>query len=279
MNFNTNEKTDDQVEIIMADALEKYGYDFTGYSRASFKRRIVRLYTLDKMRNFAQFRHKLRSDVEYFNRFLENITINVTEMFRDSNFYIALREQIFPNLGTFPFIRIWVAGCSTGEEAYSVAIILKELNLLKKSLIYATDINKVVLEKGAQGMFPINKMKQYSENYNVSGGTENFSEYYTANYSLAQFNNELREKIVFSSHNLVSDKSFNEFQLILCRNVLIYFDHLLQTKVFTLFDESLDNLGYLALGTKESLENHFVRKGYKRIFPEKIWRKMTNADI
>lgn len=279
MDFNATDNTDEQVETIMGDALEMYGYDFTGYSRASFKRRVIRLYTLDKMRNFAQFRYQLRSDPAYFNRFLEHITINVTEMFRDINFYITLREKVLPNLGTYPFIRLWVAGCSTGEEAYSVAILLKELRLLKKSLIYATDINEVVLEKGALGMFPMNKMKQYSENYIASGGSANFSDYYTANYSLAKFNNELKEKIVFSTHNLASDNSFNEFQLILCRNVLIYFDKELQTKVLTLFDESLDNLGYLALGSKESLENHFVKKGYQRILSEKIWRKMINADM
>ncbi len=267
---------DDQIDTLMADAFDIYGYDFSGYSRASFKRRILRLYALDKMVSFAEFRYKLRSDAGYFNRFLEQVTINVTEMFRDPGFYRYVREEIMPNLGTYPFIRIWVAGCSTGEEAYSMAILLKEFNLLRKSLIYATDINSFVLEKGAKAMFPMNKMKQYSENYIESGGREDFSNYYTANYSLAKFNEALRDKIVFSTHNLVSDTSFNEFQLILCRNVLIYFDRELQSKVFTLFDESLDTFGYLALGTKETLSEKSLNKKYKKTGNEKIWRKISN---
>ncbi|MEO7315654.1 MAG: protein-glutamate O-methyltransferase CheR [Ginsengibacter sp.] len=276
MTFGSTEKLDEQIDILMADAFEVYGYDFSGYSRASFKRRILRLFVLDKMVSFAEFRYKIRSEAGYFNRFLEQVTINVTEMFRDPDFYKCMRDEILPNLGTYPFIRIWVAGCSTGEEAYSMAILLKELNLLRKSLIYATDINSFVLEKGAKAMFPMNKMKQYSENYIESGGREDFSEYYIANYTLAKLNGELREKIVFSTHNLVSDKSFNEFQLILCRNVLIYFDRELQSKVFTLFDESLDTFGYLALGTKETLIEKSSNKKYKKLENEKIWRKISN---
>lgn len=277
MNYSTTEKIEEQIDILTADAFELYGYDFSGYSRASFKRRVLRLYVLDKMVSFAEFRYKIRSDAGYFNRFLQQVTINVTEMFRDPAFYLNLREEILPNLGTSPFIRIWVAGCSTGEEAYSIAIVLKELNLLRKSLIYATDINSSVLEKGALAMFPMNKMKQYSENYIESGGREDFSDYYTANYSLAKFNQEFRDKIVFSTHNLVSDTSFNEFQLILCRNVLIYFDRTLQSKVFTLFDESLDTFGYLALGSKESLSKPSLTAKYKKVGDQKIWRKISNV--
>lgn len=276
MMYSSIEKIDEQIDTLMSDAFELYGYDFSGYSKASFKRRILRLYTLDKMLSFAEFRYKLRSDAGYFNRFLEQVTINVTEMFRDPEFYRTLREKILPNLGTYPFIRIWIAGCSTGEEAYSIAILLKELNLLRKSLIYATDINSFVLEKGAKAIFPIHKMKQYSENYFLSGGREEFSDYYTANYSLAKLNKDLRDKIVFSTHNLVSDKSFNEFQLILCRNVLIYFDRKLQSDVFKLFDESLDTFGYIALGTKESLAEQTQYKKYKKIGDQKIWRKISN---
>ncbi|RZL50440.1 MAG: protein-glutamate O-methyltransferase CheR [Pedobacter sp.] len=266
---------DDQVEILINDVLEQYGYDFTGYSRASLKRRLLRLYGLDRQVSFAEFRYKIGNDSVYFRRFVEQITVNVTEMFRDPTFYKALRSKVLPNLGTYPFIRIWLAGCSTGEEAYSVAIVLKELNLLHKSLIYATDINPTVLEKAAQGMFPLSQMKQYSENYIASGGTNEFSSYYSANYSLAKFDEDLREKMIFSSHNLVSDHSFNEFQLILCRNVLIYFDRDLQFKVLQLFDNSLDNLGYLALGTKETTDFSPISKRYKRLETEKIWRKIS----
>lgn len=266
--------TDEQVEILINDVLEQYGYDFTGYSRASLKRRLQRLYGLDKQVSFAEFRYKINNDNLYFKRFVEQITVNVTEMFRDPAFYKTLRDKVLPNLGTYPFIRIWLAGCSTGEEAYSMAIVLKELNLLNKSLIYATDINPTVLEKAAQGMFPISQMKQYSENYIASGGIKDFSSYYAANYSLAKFDNDLKAKMIFSTHNLVSDHSFNEFQLILCRNVLIYFDRELQFKVLQLFDNSLDNLGYLALGSKETTDFSPISKRYKRLETEKIWRKI-----
>jgi len=259
---------------LLNDVLETHGYDFLEYSHASIKRRITRLYALDSFVSFAEFRYTVRTDKQYFKRFLEEITVNVTEMFRDPSFYKALRNDVLPVLGTYPFIRIWVAGCSTGEEAYSLAILLKELNLLNKSLIYATDINPSVLEKAKKGMFPLNYLKQYSENYLQSGGTKDFSTYYTANYSLAKFDECLSSKMIFSTHNLVSDHSFNEFQLILCRNVLIYFDKDLQHKVFNLFDNSIENLGYLALGSKESLEFWPKAKAYKRIKQEKIWRKL-----
>jgi len=264
----------EQVELLLNDVLETHGYDFLEYSHASIKRRITRLYALDSFVSFAEFRYTVKTDKQYFKRFLEEITVNVTEMFRDPSFYKALRNDVLPVLGTYPFIRIWVAGCSTGEEAFSLAILLKELNLLNKSLIYATDINPSVLEKAKKGMFPLNYLKQYSENYLQSGGTKDFSTYYTANYSLAKFDESLSSKMIFSTHNLVSDHSFNEFQLILCRNVLIYFDKDLQHKVFNLFDNSIENLGYLALGSKESLDFWPKAKGYKRIKQEKIWRKL-----
>lgn len=267
--------TDEQVETLINDVLENYGYDFTGYSRASLKRRLNRLYSLDKQVSFAEFRYKIGNEPIYFKRFVEQITVNVTEMFRDPNFYKTLRDHVLPSLGTYPFIRIWLAGCSTGEEAYSMAIVLRELNLLKKALIYATDINPTVLEKAAQGMFPLSQMKQYSENYIASGGIKDFSSYYSANYSLAKFDSELKEKIIFSTHNLVSDHSFNEFQLILCRNVLIYFDRDLQYKVLQLFDNSLENLGYLALGTKETTDFSPISKRYKKLDSDKIWRKIS----
>ncbi len=229
---------------------------------------------MDKILGFTEFRFKILHDSYYFKRFVEQITVNVTEMFRDPTFFKTLREEVLPRLGTYPFIRIWIAGCSTGEEAYSISILLKELNLLHKSLIYATDLNPVVLEKAGQGMFPLSYMKQYSENYITSGGKNDFSKYYTAKYSLAKFNEELKSKIIFSTHNLVSDNSFNEFQLILCRNVLIYFDRDLQHKVLSLFDNSLQDLGYLALGTKETLDFSQIATKYKRLPYEKIWRKL-----
>lgn len=267
--------SDEEVEILINDVLEHHGYDFTGYSRASLKRRLSRLYSLDKHLSFAEFRYKTLNDDVYFKHFVEGVTVNVTEMFRDPAFYQLLRKQILPNLNTYPFIRIWLAGCSTGEEAYSIAILLKELNLLHKSLIYATDINPTVLEKASNGMFPLSQMKSYSENYIAAGGIKDFSSYYSANYNLAKFDEELKRKMIFSTHNLVSDRSFNEFQLILCRNVLIYFDRPLQFRVLQLFDQSLENLGYLALGTKETIDFSPISSTYKRVGTEKVWRKVS----
>ena len=264
---------DEEITLLLNDLLEVYGYDFNYYSKASLKRRVNRLFSLDKFRDFAEFRTKIISDTNYIKRFIEEITVNVTEMFRDSSFYKELRTAVLPVLGTNPFIRIWHAGCSTGEEVYSVAILLHEAGLLQKSLIYATDINPGVLEKAKSGIFPISQMKYYSENYIASGGIEDFSAYYTANYEGVKFNQDLRNKMIFSTHNLVSDSSFNEFHLIICRNVLIYFDKELQERVFTLFDASLGKLGYLALGSKETLKFSDIHKKYSQVGREKIWRK------
>ena len=196
-------------------------------------------------------------------------------MFRDPAFYKVLREKILPILSTYPFIRIWHAGCSTGEEVYSMAIMLKEAGMLHKSLLYATDLNPTVVESAKSGIFKVSSMQQYSENYINSGGQKDFSSYYRANYNLAKFDDELKSKMVFSTHNLVSDSSFNEFQLILCRNVLIYFEKQLQSRVLELFDKSLDNLGFLALGSKESIKFSSIASQYSPFdVKEKIWRKM-----
>jgi len=265
---------DEDLDMLLEDVSSLYGYDFSQYSRASLKRRLNRICVIDKFTSFAELRYTVIKKPDYLQRFIEEITVNVTEMFRDPSFYKTLRESVLPQLGTYPFIRIWVAGCSTGEEAYSIAILLKEANLHNRYLIYATDINPTVLEKAKKGMFPIGHMRQYSENYNNSGGKEDFSQYYTANYDVAKFDSDLRSKIIFSTHNLVSDRSFNEFQLIVCRNVLIYFDKDLQSKVLSLFDESLESLGFLALGTKETLRFSDLEKGYKQVGNDKIWRKI-----
>lgn len=261
------------MESLLSDILDKYGYDFTDYSRASLKRRINRLLSIDKFPSLAEFYYRLYNDEHYLQRFVEEVTVNVTEMFRDPAFYKALRTEVLPVLATYPFIRIWHAGCSTGEEVYSMAILLHEANLLHKSLLYATDINPGVLEKLRKGIFPLASMKQYAENYIKSGGTRDFSQYYTAKYNLAKFDQSFAKKMIVSTHNLTSDRSFNEFQLICCRNVLIYFEKNLQDKVLTLFAESLENTGFLALGSKESLKFSSVNSQFKPASSEKIWRK------
>lgn len=264
---------DEAIETVLNDVLDKYGYDFTRYSKASIKRRINRLYAMDNFPSFAEFRYRLLHDKEYIAHFVEEVTVNVTEMFRDPQFYKALRNEILPVLATYPYIRIWHAGCSTGEEVYSMAILLKELNLLHKSLLYATDISPQVLEIARAGIYKLGGIRLSSENYVAAGGQQDFSAYYTAQYDHALLERSLSERMIFSTHNLVSDSSFNEFQLILCRNVLIYFEKDLQDKVLTLFDNSLENLGFLALGAKETMRFTQVAKYYKLYSPEKIWRK------
>jgi chemotaxis protein methyltransferase CheR len=262
------------LELILTDLVEIYGYDFTRYSRASLQRRLDRVFLMDRFPSFAEFRYRIRNDPNYVKHFIEELTVNVTSMLRDPGFYKTIRQEILPVLATYPFIRIWHAGCSTGEEVYSMAILLQEANILHKSLLYATDINPLVIEKGKKGIFPLSQVRQYSENYIQSGGTHDFSSYYTANYNLAKFDESLNKKMIFSTHNLVSDSSFNEFQLIFCRNVLIYFEKDLQARVLSLFDNSLQTLGYLALGTKESLRFSNLESKYKPVVPEeKIWRK------
>lgn len=266
---------DEAINGLLTDLLDLYGYDFTHYARASLKRRINRLWSIDRFPSFAELRYRVRSDPDYLKRLVEELTVNVTEMFRDPLFYRTLRTDVLPTLLAKPFIRIWHAGCSTGEEVFSMAILLKEAHLLHKSLLYATDLNPEVLETARTGIFPLAPMKQYSENYILAGGTTDFSAYYTAQYGHVKFSEELAQKMVFSTHNLVSDRSFNEFDLILCRNVLIYFDKELQNRVLTLFDESLGPLSYLALGAKETLKFSGIQAKYRQVGNEKIWRKIA----
>ncbi|HEX2607485.1 MAG TPA: protein-glutamate O-methyltransferase CheR [Flavisolibacter sp.] len=266
---------EEEVHILLTDLQEVYGYDFHDYSKASLRRRINRLFALDKFPSFAELRYRLKNDESYLKRFVEEITVNVTEMFRDPGFYQVLQKEIIPLLATYPLIRIWHAGCSTGEEVYSMAILLQEANLLHKSLLYATDLNPDVVEKARSGIFPLSQMKQYSENYLESGGRKEFSSYYTSRYDRVQFDRSLSSRMIFATHNLVSDRSFNEFQLIMCRNVMIYFNKELQDQVLQLFDQSLETLGFLALGAKETLRFSTIARNYKQQDKERIWRKMA----
>ncbi len=251
----------------------QYGYDFTQYSKASLLRRVNAFFTKTGLKSYDELSDRLNEE-QYFLFFVQEVTVNVTEMFRDVSFYKMLRENIIPILATYPFVRIWHAGCSTGEEVYSVAILLREAGILQKSILYATDINQDVIESARKGIFSARMMQKYSENYMASGGPNDFSVYYRANYNLAKFDETLSKKMVFSTHNLVSDSSFNEFQLIICRNVLIYFNKGLQARVLDLFDKSLQPLGFLALGSKESLRFSDIDSKYGQInAPEKVWRK------
>lgn len=264
----------DKIDALLYKMATRYGYDFTGYAMASLRRRIQSFYGKGSHSSFEQMQDRLLLDRDYFMQFVEEITVNVTEMFRDPSFFKTLRQKILPVLATYPVIRIWHAGCSTGEEVYSMAIILKEANLLHKAILYATDLNQSVLEKAKAGIYSASTMQLNSENYVRSGGTTDFSRYYLSNYNLVRFDENLSERMIFSNHNLTSDESFNEFQLILCRNVLIYFNRELQSKVLQLFDKSLESLGFLALGSKESLRFSSIASHYVQVDPkEKIWRK------
>lgn len=230
-----------------------YGYDFSGYSKASLLRRIHKFMDEQQMADGQKLIQELAGNTSVFNAFLETVTVNVTEMFRDPSFYKALREKVLPVLATYPQINIWHAGCSTGEEVFSLCILLYEAGLLHRTRIYATDINASNLDKARTGVLPMHHMREYTINYRQSGSVNDFSDYYTALYDHVLINKEIRERVVFLQHNLVTDRSFNEFQLILCRNVMIYFNKQLQNKVLRLFYESLSSLGFLGLGMKESL--------------------------
>lgn len=252
-----------------------YGYDFTEYSEASVKRRIDSFINERKIKGVGYLKDLILGDERLFEEFIQGISVTVTEMFRDPLFYKSLRERVMKRLATYPFIKIWIAGCATGEEVYSVAILLMEAGLLQRSIIYATDINQKSLTTAKNGVYPANNMKLYTSNYQQAGGAGAFSEYYKANYNAVMFDKSLKQNIVFSSHNLVTDKSFNEFEIIMCRNVMIYFNQALQNKVINLFYESLCVFGFLCLGTKESLLFFDKQNRFEDIDRrEKIFRKI-----
>ncbi|HWZ21067.1 MAG TPA: protein-glutamate O-methyltransferase CheR [Cytophagaceae bacterium] len=248
MNINNLE-----LKKLLESILYVYGYDFTEYSEASITRRVNNFLFIKKIETTNELEKMILQDEKLFEEFIQNISVTVTEMFRDPPFYKSLRENVISRLATYPFIKIWIAGCATGEEVYSIAILLKEADLLNRSVIYATDINQKSLQIAKEGIYAIENMKSHTLNYQKSGGTKSFSEYYKAKYTSVMFDKSLTENVVFSPHNLAVDKSFNEFQLIICRNVLIYFNQQLQNKVIRLFYESLCPLGFLGLGSKESL--------------------------
>ena len=269
------DREDIEIDLLLEGVYRHYGVDFRQYSRASLRRRLWRRVDLEHVASISGLQERLLHDPAVMERLLLDLSINVTAMFRDPSFFRALRVQIVPLLRTYPFIRIWNAGCSTGEESYSLAIVLREEGLHDRTRIYATDINEVVLQRARQGLFPLEKMQEYTENYLAGGGTRAFSEYYTAAYEGAQFDRTLASNIVFAQHNLVSDRSFNEFQLIVCRNVMIYFDKTLQDAVHRLFHSSLARLGVLALGHKESIAFTSHEADYDVInADERLYRKV-----
>jgi chemotaxis protein methyltransferase CheR len=264
-----------ELQLLLEGVYRQYGFDFREYAPSSLKRRVWRRVQDEQTETIAGLLAKVLHEPEAMERLLLDLSINVTSMFRDPSFYVALREKVAPLLHTYPFTRIWVAGCSTGEEVYSLAILLTEEELYDRTRIYATDINEAVLERARSGVFPLDKMREYTENYIRAGGTRAFSEYYLAKYEGALFDRTLTENVVWAPHNLVQDRAFNEFNLILCRNVMIYFDRPLQNRVHQLFHDSLGRLGILALGHKESIRFTGFEDRYEELDPlEKLYRKM-----
>ena len=264
-----------EIDLLLEGIYRRYGFDFREYAPASLRRRIWRRVHAEGLTTISALQDKLLHDPNCMERLLLDLSINVTAMFRDPTFYVAFREKVVPMLRTYPFTRIWVAGCSTGEEVYSLAMLLQEEDVYERTRIYATDINQSVLDRARGGVFPLDKMREYTQNYINAGGQQAFSEYYLAKYDGAQFRRSLVENVVFAQHNLVSDRSFNDFNVIMCRNVMIYFDRTLQARVHQLFYESLMTFGVLALGAKESIHFSPHEGAYEELDPsERLYRKV-----
>jgi len=266
--------TELEISLLLGAIYQKYGYDFRQYSKAHINRRIRNRMALSGLEDISQIQSKVLKDESFAHELLQDLSITVTEMFRDQYFYKSLRENVIPILKTYPFIKIWHAGCATGEEAYSMAIIMQEEGLYERTTIYATDFNQHALNRAKEGIFSNALMKEYTTNYQLSGGKESFSSYYTSNYDNIIMNQSLKKNIVWANHNLVTDNVFAEVHLILCRNVLIYFDNSLQNKVQELFYDSLIYGGILCLGSKESLQfTDFYEKYIELDKKQRIFKK------
>ncbi|MDM8160519.1 protein-glutamate O-methyltransferase CheR [Labilibaculum sp. K2S] len=271
------ENIDIEIPLFLEAIFQKYGYDFRDYSTAHIKRRLMHRMAIGRFETISQMQDKVLRDKSFFISLLEDLSINVTEMFRDPEFYSSFREHVVPNLRTYPFIKIWHAGCATGEEVYSLAILLKEENLLDRCQIYATDFNRRVLDIAKLGIYPTQDLEKFSRNYIESGGKGKLSDYYTLKYGSLKLDQSLSKKVVFADHNLVTDNVFAEVNLILCRNVLIYFNKDLQNKVINLFFKSLSSSGFLCLGTKESLRFTQLESNFANIdSSQKIYKKRIN---
>ena len=265
---------DIELSLLMEAIYLKYSYDFRDYSRASQKRRVLYALTQFDCPTISALQSMVLHDSALFMQLLQYLTIPVSEMFRDPTFFLALREQVVPHLQTYASLKLWIAGCSTGEEAYSLAILLREEGLLERSLIYATDINPASLDKARQGIFALHSIHRHTVNYQQSGGKRAFSDYYTAAYDAAIFDKTLRDNIIFADHSLATDSVFSETQLVLCRNVLIYFNKPLQDRALGLFRDSLGYRGFLGLGSKESLDFSTQAEHFEPLVrSERIFRK------
>lgn len=264
-----------ELELLADSILKRYGYDFRNYAKASFSRRIKLFLETTGCKNISELIPHILNDEEIFNNLLMRLSITVTEMFRDPSVYSVIRKEVFELLRTYPFLKIWHAGCATGEEVYSMAILLKEEGLYDRCQIYATDFNSMALKAASDGIFPIKSIKQFTANYQKAGGVNTFSDYFVTDKESAIILNELKKNITFANHNLVTDTVFGEMNLIFCRNVLIYFDQKLQDKVLNLFSDSLVRNGFLCLGSKETLRFSKVEQDFEPLFEKhKIFKKI-----
>ncbi|HEX2545956.1 MAG TPA: protein-glutamate O-methyltransferase CheR [Ramlibacter sp.] len=268
--------TDIEVRLLVDAVFLRYGHDFRDYARASLKRRVLQAQQRMGFATISALQDRILHDADAFAQLLQYLTVPVSEMFRDPAYFLALRKQVVPVLRTYASIKVWVAGCSTGEEPYSLAILLQEEGLLERAILYATDINHASLEKARAGIFSLEAMQPFTRNYQRAGGTRSFSDYYTAAYGGALFDRKLRDSITFADHSLATDAVFSETQLVSCRNVLIYFNRELQDRALGLFHESLSHRGFLGLGTKETLDFSAWSHRFEAVSrPERIYRKLA----
>lgn len=269
-----------QIEVrLLLEAMQlKYGYDFSGYSRDMLTRRIRSRLSKSRFDNISEMIPEVLHDPGFFSSLIFNISITVTEMFRDPGVYQSLREKVLSVLKTYPNINIWHAGCATGEEVYSMAIMLKEAGLYDRSRIYATDINDTALKKAEEGIYPVERIQEYTRNYQQAGGRRSFADYYHAKYGVAKMDESLKANVTFANHSLVNDGVFAQMHLIVCRNVFIYFDKVLQNDVLKLFHDSLCEDGFLCLGNSESMAfSDFAQDFVEVVQNEKIYQKESLA--
>jgi chemotaxis protein methyltransferase CheR len=265
-----------EIELLLEGIHRHYGFDFRNYAPSSLRRRITHFARNERVPTISALQERILHDRNWLDRFLYALSVNVSAVFRDPLFYLAFRKEVVPLLRTYPFIRIWLAGVSQGEEVYSLAILLQEEGIYDRCRIYATDINEPVLKKAKEGIYPLDLMQTYTANYIKAGGSQSFSHYYTAAYDRAIFKASLRDNVVFAQHNLASDASFNEFHVILCRNVMIYFNNELQAQVHHLLYESLVMFGILGLGAKETLRFSPHEQAYEEIDKSaKLYRRVA----
>jgi chemotaxis protein methyltransferase CheR len=267
---------DIELELLLEGVFRHYGFDFRKYALSSLRRRVGNFMRHERIPTISLLQDRILHDREWLERFLYSLSVNVSAMFRDPHFYRTFRKEVIPFLRTYPFVRIWLAGVSMGEEVYSLAILLKEEGLYDRCRLYATDINDAVLKKAKEGIYPIDLMQTYTNNYIKAGGRGAFSDYYTAAYDRAILKSSLRDNVVFAQHNLASDSSFNEFQVILCRNVMIYFNNELQAHVHHLLYDSLVMFGVLGLGAKETLKFSPHEHSYEEVDHEsRLYRRVA----